>query len=184
MEEQSGFGKNSNNKYLYVTIFLIVLIVGGIVFSFIGKNEKENTLLQTSVPSATIIPEETPEIVAASPSAIPTPTMSVNELQIEDQVVGTGVEAVAGKKVSVNYLGTLTDGTKFDSSYDRGTPFSFTLGAGEVISGWDQGVAGMKVGGKRKLTIPSSMGYGVSGIPGVIPGGATLVFEVELLNVE
>ena len=78
----------------------------------------------------------------------------------------------------------MTDGTKFDSSYDRGQPFSFTLGAGQVIEGWDQGFAGMKVGGKRKLTIPSSLGYGDSGIPGAIPGGATLIFEVELLGVE
>ncbi|MCX6704120.1 MAG: FKBP-type peptidyl-prolyl cis-trans isomerase [Candidatus Woesebacteria bacterium] len=81
-------------------------------------------------------------------------------------------------------MGTLADGTKFDSSYDRGTPFSFNLGAGEVIQGWDQGVAGMNAGGKRKLTIPPSLGYGAQGIPGVIPGGATLIFEVELLKVE
>jgi FKBP-type peptidyl-prolyl cis-trans isomerase len=92
--------------------------------------------------------------------------------------------AIAGKKITVNYKGTLTDGTKFDSSYDRNEPFSFNLGAGEVIVGWDKGFAGMKVGGKRKLTIPSSMGYGDNGIPGAIPGGATLVFEVELLKVE
>jgi peptidylprolyl isomerase/FKBP-type peptidyl-prolyl cis-trans isomerase FkpA len=106
------------------------------------------------------------------------------ELKIEDLVVGTGIEAVAGKTISVHYTGTLTDGTKFDSSKDRGTPFEFTLGAGQVIQGWDQGFAGMKVGGKRKLTIPASLGYGSQGAGGVIPPNATLIFEVELLGVK
>ena len=99
-------------------------------------------------------------------------------------VVGTGVEAVSGKSVTVHYTGTLTDGTKFDSSKDRGEPFTFNLGAGEVIKGWDQGVVGMKVGGKRKLTIPSELGYGTQGAGGVIPPNATLIFEVELLDVK
>jgi FKBP-type peptidyl-prolyl cis-trans isomerase len=97
--------------------------------------------------------------------------------------VGTGTEATAGKKVSVHYTGWLTDGKKFDSSKDRGQPFQFRLGAGEVIRGWDQGVAGMKIGGKRKLTIPPDLGYGARGAGGVIPPNATLVFEVELLGV-
>ena len=104
-------------------------------------------------------------------------------LIIEDIVVGTGEEAVSGKRVTVDYAGTLENGTKFDSSYDRGTPFSFNLGAGEVIEGWDKGVAGMKVGGKRKLVIPSALGYGERGAGGVIPPNATLIFEVELLAV-
>ncbi|OGM16063.1 peptidylprolyl isomerase [Candidatus Woesebacteria bacterium RBG_19FT_COMBO_42_9] len=107
-----------------------------------------------------------------------------NELKIEDLTVGTGDEAVAGKKVTVNYAGTLEDGTKFDSSYDRGAPFSFNLGAGEVIQGWDNGVAGMKVGGKRKLTIPSFLGYGERGAGDAIPPNSTLIFEIELLKVE
>jgi FKBP-type peptidyl-prolyl cis-trans isomerase len=106
------------------------------------------------------------------------------ELQIEDVVVGQGTEAVAGKRVGVHYTGWLTDGKKFDSSVDRGKPFSFQLGAGQVIKGWDQGVAGMRIGGKRKLTIPSELGYGKRGAGGVIPPDATLVFEVELLSVE
>lgn len=104
-------------------------------------------------------------------------------LQMDDIKVGTGPEAIAGKTVKVHYTGTLTDGKKFDSSRDHGEPFSFKLGAGQVIQGWDKGVAGMKVGGVRKLTIPPEMGYGSRGFPPVIPGNSTLLFEVELLGV-
>jgi FKBP-type peptidyl-prolyl cis-trans isomerase FkpA len=104
-------------------------------------------------------------------------------LQIDDIKVGTGAEAKAGQKVTVHYVGTLTNGSKFDSSRDRGQGFDFKLGAGQVIKGWDQGVAGMKVGGVRKLTIPPELGYGAGGYPPVIPPNSTLVFEVELLKV-
>ena len=103
-------------------------------------------------------------------------------LEIVDLVVGQGAEAKAGQKVSVHYTGTLTNGQKFDSSIGRG-PFQFKLGAGMVIQGWDQGVAGMKIGGKRKLTIPPELGYGSRGFPGAIPPNSTLIFEVELLAV-
>jgi FKBP-type peptidyl-prolyl cis-trans isomerase FkpA len=98
--------------------------------------------------------------------------------------VGTGAEAKAGQQVSVHYTGWLTNGTKFDSSKDRGQPFVFPLGGGRVIKGWDEGVQGMKVGGVRKLTIPANLGYGAQGAGGVIPPNATLVFEVELLDVK
>ena len=108
-------------------------------------------------------------------------------LKYTDTTVGTGTEATKGKKVSVHYTGWLYNngvkGTKFDSSLDRGQPFAFGLGAGQVIRGWDEGVAGMRVGGKRKLTIPSDLGYGSRGAGGVIPPDATLVFDVELLGV-
>ena len=107
-----------------------------------------------------------------------------DQLVIEDIRVGTGAEAKAGQTVSVHYVGTLTDGKKFDSSRDRGKPFDFPLGGGRVIKGWDQGVAGMKVGGLRKLTIPPSLGYGAAGFPGAIPPNATLIFEVELIAVK
>jgi FKBP-type peptidyl-prolyl cis-trans isomerase len=105
------------------------------------------------------------------------------DLIIEDLRQGTGAEAKAGNNVSVHYVGTLTDGKKFDSSRDRNRPFNFSLGAGQVIQGWDRGVAGMKVGGLRKLTIPPHLGYGARGAGGVIPPNATLIFEVELLGV-
>jgi FKBP-type peptidyl-prolyl cis-trans isomerase FkpA len=104
-------------------------------------------------------------------------------LTIEELVVGSGADAMSGQKVSVHYTGWLTNGTKFDSSKDRGDPFIFPLGKGHVIKGWDEGVQGMKVGGRRKLTIPSALGYGARGAGGVIPPNATLVFEVELLAV-
>lgn len=105
------------------------------------------------------------------------------ELSIEELVVGTGTEATQGKTVDVHYTGWLTNGTKFDSSVDRGSPFTFNLGRRMVIQGWDEGVAGMREGGKRKLTIPPHLGYGAQGAGGVIPPNATLVFEVELLKV-
>jgi FKBP-type peptidyl-prolyl cis-trans isomerase len=104
-------------------------------------------------------------------------------LIIEDLVVGNGDTAAAGQFVSVHYTGWLTSGAMFDSSVERGEPFDFRLGAGQVIPGWDQGVAGMQIGGKRKLTIPPELAYGARGAGGVIPPNATLVFEVELLGI-
>lgn len=104
-------------------------------------------------------------------------------LEIEDLIDGNGIIATEGKTVTVHYTGWLTNGKKFDSSKDRNQPFEFKLGAKQVISGWDKGVVNMKIGGKRKLTIPPDMGYGASGAGGLIPPNATLIFEVELLNV-
>jgi FKBP-type peptidyl-prolyl cis-trans isomerase FkpA len=116
---------------------------------------------------------------------------NITSLQITDVSVGSGAAATAGKEVSVHYTGWLYDpkasdkhGKKFDSSRDRGEPFSFKLGAGQVIRGWDQGVAGMKIGGKRTLVIPSELGYGARGAGGAIPPNATLLFDVELLGVK
>ena len=110
-------------------------------------------------------------------------TRTASGLRYQDVAVGQGDEATPGRTAVVHYTGWLPDGKKFDSSRDRGEPFSFSLGAGQVIAGWDQGVAGMKVGGRRKLVIPPDLGYGSQGAPPVIPPGATLVFDVELLDV-
>lgn len=163
--------------------FAVFVATFGIVYFLNYSNNKSNVAATATATPKTVVAEK--DIVVEN-SATSTKNMqeNVTELKIEDQVVGTGAEAVSGKVISVHYTGTLTNGTKFDSSKDRGTPFEFTLGAGQVIQGWDKGFAGMKVGGKRKLTIPSEMGYGAQGAGGVIPPNATLIFEVELLGVK
>jgi len=112
-----------------------------------------------------------------------TESIKNNMLEIETIVEGSGVESKVGDSLTVHYTGMLEDGTKFDSSVDRGTPFNFILGIGQVIEGWEKGMEGMKVGEKRKLTIPPEYAYGERGVPGVIPPNATLIFEVELLEI-
>ena len=154
-----------------------VLAVIGVSVFYFNKNSQVNNSTNSSLPTPTTI---TP---TQEPTQDVTITPMQEELTTEDLKIGTGAEAVAGKTVTVNYKGTLTNGTQFDSSYDRGEPFSFVLGSGFVIKGWDQGVAGMKVGGKRKLTIPPSLGYGAQSA-GTIPANSTLIFEIELLKVE
>lgn len=165
-------------------IVLVVIAIGFALFkseSSSGEANKDVDLKSlVSTPASTSLGSAT-ESATINPSGSP---MSTNGLVIEDIKVGTGDEAIPGKKITVNYKGTLTNGKQFDSSYDRGQPFSFNLGAGEVIQGWDQGFAGMKVGGKRKLTIPPELGYGQQGAGALIPPNSTLMFEVELLKVE
>jgi FKBP-type peptidyl-prolyl cis-trans isomerase FkpA len=132
-------------------------------------------------------PPAPPETAAAHPgTAAAEPAKEIvtaSGLKYQDLQVGQGEEARPGKVVEVHYTGWLENGTKFDSSLDHNQPFSFKLGAGRVIKGWDEGVAGMKVGGKRKLTIPAELGYGRTGAGGIIPPNATLIFEVQLLGV-
>ena len=130
-------------------------------------------------------------LLAACNAPVPPPGGSVADLERIDTLAGTGAVATSGSDVTVHYTGWLYDekapdkhGMKFDSSVDRGQPFTFLLGAGQVIRGWDEGVAGMKVGGKRTLLIPADLGYGSNGAGGVIPPGASLVFDVELLDVK
>jgi hypothetical protein len=133
--------------------------------------------VETSAPSTTAAAADAPAASSAAPEHAP-------GLVVEDTVVGAGDSARPGDHVTVHYTGTLTDGTEFDSSRKRHQPLDFVLGRGQVIKGWDDGVVGMKAGGKRKLTIPPSLGYGVRGQPPVIPPNATLAFDVELLSIE
>jgi FKBP-type peptidyl-prolyl cis-trans isomerase len=162
--------------------FLIAVIVGLAalcVFAYIifvitpfSSTSSENTTANSDTHAA--VPANT-----KPKSNLPQAT----ELKIEDLKVGDGQEVKSGDTVVMNYVGTLTDGTKFDSSYDRGTPFETKIGVGQVIEGWDKGVVGMKVGGKRRLTIPPSMGYGDQPA-GSIPPNSTLIFEVELVSIK
>lgn len=119
----------------------------------------------------------------ASVAAAPKTVTTKDGLKYVDQSVGKGPQPKRGDRVRVHYTGTLTDGKKFDSSRDRNEPFVFTLGEGQVIKGWDEGVAGMRVGGKRRLIVPPQLGYGAQGAGGVIPPNATLIFDVELLGI-
>jgi len=167
--------------------FMAVTVISGMVLSLAvySKVEAQSTPTVTadSTPVAgtpVVTPSATPKAKEAKSKTITTPS----GLQYIILKHGTGAIAVAGNQVTVDYTGWLTDGTKFDSSVDRHQPFQFTLGAGQVIKGWDEGVAGMRVGEKRKLTIPSDLGYGAQGAGGVIPPNATLVFDVELLGVQ
>ena len=161
---------NKNIKvFLIVIAIIIIAVVGALVFWGSGGQNKDM--------------DNNPNI-ANNADVVNVVTLP-DGLQITDEIVGTGVEAKAGNAVAVNYIGTLENGTKFDSSYDRNQPFAFVLGAGQVIKGWDEGVAGMKVGGKRKLVIPPSLGYGAQSMGnGIIPANSTLIFEVELLGVQ
>ncbi|MDP4001774.1 MAG: FKBP-type peptidyl-prolyl cis-trans isomerase [bacterium] len=172
-------------KNIFMYIIVIAIVAVG-VWLFMRKGSDTAGLYDAS-PSATPTADSSASVspvVSATPAGEVIKTAS--GLQYQDQVIGTGAVAQAGQTVSVQYTGTLADGKKFDSSYDHGTePFSFQLGAGQVIKGWDEGVAGMKVGGKRILVIPPSLGYGSQDVGnGLIPPNSTLIFEVELVGVK
>ena len=149
-------------KTFLCTLFIVIVVIA-IVF-FINKTDK--------IDKDDLIVTEPTETLPVFPEG----------LKVEDLITGTGEEATNGDLVTAHYLGTLQDGTKFDSSYDRGQPFQFLLGAGQVIQGWDLGVLGMKVGGKRKLTISPDLAYGSTGAGNMIPPNATLFFEIELVD--
>lgn len=152
---------------IILTIIILIALSAVGYFAFTALN-RGNTATATATPSA------------GQSGMITLPS----GLQYEDNVVGTGKEAKSGDSVVVNYSGYLADGTMFDSSINRGTPFEFTLGQGQVIKGWDEGIVGMKEGGKRKLIIPPDLAYGSEGRPPVIPPDATLTFDVDLITVK
>lgn len=159
--------RSMNTKHIIIGLVIVIALVA--LVSWGRKVEAPSDDSKTSTSTATDVTNQ---------------FMITNGLQAEILKEGSGAGARAGNTVSVHYTGWLTDGTKFDSSLDRGQLFSFTLGAGQVISGWDQGVVGMKIGEKRKLTIAPELGYGAAGAGGVIPPNATLIFEVELFAIQ
>jgi FKBP-type peptidyl-prolyl cis-trans isomerase len=176
------------NKYL-IHVAVAILVLGGLALYYqlnkqaVAKISSFEECKNAGYPVMESYPEQcrTPD----GRNFINAQQANMNiDLQIQDLKVGSGLEAKEGSEVTVNYTGKLENGTKFDSSFDSNQPFSFTLGAGQVIEGWEKGILGMKVGGERKLTIPSQMAYGTQGIPNVIPSNATLIFEVELLEVK
>lgn len=165
-------GKNEKTAVFVSLAVILFFFAAASVVGFVSKGKITDNKSGNSASLGELIMEE-----EEAPK-----TININGMTITDIVVGTGEEAVAGNVITVHYTGTLTDGTKFDSSVDRGQPFRFVLGAGQVIQGWEQGFAGMKVGGKRKLVIPSDMAYGDRG-QGPIPPNSTLLFDVELIAV-
>lgn len=168
---------------LAVIIALGLLFFGPRIFSpFTSKSGQTAQIATTTDASASTTAQAPMDSSTSNPAPIPNPLPTT--LTGQDTVVGTGAEAVPGKTVTVNYVGMLPDGKVFDSTSAHGQPFSFKLGAGQVIKGWDQGIAGMKVGGKRRLIIPASLAYGNQAVGGVIPANATLIFDIELLQVQ
>jgi FKBP-type peptidyl-prolyl cis-trans isomerase len=169
--------------YRYVALGLAVFI--GVVLLVTNYVKAQDATPSSSTPTGADAPAAASPTPAAKHAKAGHKTITTaSGLKYQVLKVGNGAVATAGQTVTVHYTGWLTDGTKFDSSVDRGQPFQFTLGAGQVIKGWDEGVAGMKVGEQRTLTIPPDLGYGDRGAGGVIPPNATLVFDVELLGVQ
>lgn len=176
----------SKRRSLSLAIVLLLLLAAFTLGACSRQSPTESTPVEPQAGEGATDqpPAEEPTEQPLVPDKSPGKTKDVTDLKIEDKVVGTGAEAKPGSTVDVHYTGWLTDGSKFDSSRDSGKPFRFTIGQGQVIQGWDEGIAGMKVGGKRRLFVPPTLGYGPQGYPPVIPPNATLVFDVELLSVE
>ena len=176
----------------FITGIIFIAVVLGLGALFIAqqtsqKNPLDNKITSSATPAPTPTPTiqitQTPQPTAQNSTQSGTMVTMSDGLQTQDLTVGNGKEAKAGDTVTVNYLGTLENGTKFDSSYDRNQPFTTQIGVGAVIKGWDEGIPGMKIGGKRKLIIPAQLGYGAQSA-GTIPPNSVLVFEVELLGIK
>lgn len=165
---------------LAVILALALLFFGPSVFAPLSPQSSQTATTTDQMSSTTA--EASMNSDLSNPAPIPNPLPTT--LTANDYVVGTGAEATSGKTVTVNYIGMLPNGQVFDASASHGQPFSFTLGGGQVIKGWDQGIVGMKVGGKRRLIIPADLAYGNQAVGGVIPANATLIFDVELLDVK
>lgn len=179
------------NKISPFLIVLIVVFVGAMGIFFLSNQKTKTpdinfnpTPIPTQIPTSAIINNDIVPREASKEANMNNFKTTASGLKIEDIIVGQGAEAKSGDTVTVNYLGTLLDGTKFDSSYDRNAPFTTQIGVGQVIKGWDEGIVGMKVGGKRKLIIPPDLGYGAQGAGDSIPPNSTLIFEVEFLGVK
>lgn len=154
-----------------------ILFFGGNIWNALTGGSRQTPAAQTTGVTETASSESSTTSTMQNISNTP-------GIEIYDEVIGTGAEAKAGQDIQAHYVGTLVDGTKFDSSVDRGQPFEFTLGVGQVIQGWDVGIQGMKVGGKRRLVISPELGYGSRGAGSIIPPNATLIFEVQLVAVK
>lgn len=163
----------------YVSIAIVIIFIGVVIFSWLKK-----TPVQEPLPVEQQVQGEKEQAPVSTEKPFTSNKKVVQGMTIETTKEGSGVEITNGKTAVVHYTGKLTNGTVFDSSKTRGTPFEFPLGAGMVIKGWDLGVLGMKVGEVRTLTIPADLAYGANGVPGAIPPNATLVFEVELLGIK
>ena len=159
-----------NKKTLIISIIILIIILAGAIYLYLPKNN--NKMTQTSNQNT---PNQTTQTVLS--------TSNIQGMKVDVLKEGTGAGAKTGDLIVVNYVGTLTDGTKFDSSIDRNQPFSYTLGQNQVIQGWELGILGMKVGEERKLTIPPELAYGAAGRPPVIPQNATLVFDITMLSI-
>lgn len=170
----------------YVSIFIVIVFIGVVIGSWLKKTPQVENVNQGAPEEQVVENKDLPEqkTTTADTGKKINKVTTIQGMKIETTKEGTGVEIKNGQTAVVHYTGKLTDGTTFDSSKTRGTPFEFPLGAGMVIKGWDMGVLGMKVGEVRMLTIPADLGYGERGAGGVIPPNATLVFEVELLGIK
>jgi FKBP-type peptidyl-prolyl cis-trans isomerase len=170
----------------YVSIFIVIVFIGVVIGSWLKKTPQVENVNQSAPEEQVVENKDLPEqtTTPADTGKKINKVTTIQGMKIETTKEGAGVEIKNGQTAVVHYTGKLTDGTTFDSSKTRGTPFEFPLGAGMVIKGWDMGVLGMKVGETRMLTIPADLGYGERGAGGVIPPNATLVFEVELLGIK